>query len=119
MYFTTVVKVVLDGPEERPMPGVQVRLYDRDLFSSDDLLGEQVTDQNGEARFQYTSDSFVDLDDRLGGSMPDLYAVVNGANGEQLATTKAETIDNTPQKHLTVRVPGGAGIGSAPAATDV
>ena len=107
MYFTTVVKVLADGPDDRPLAGLQVRLYDRDRFSSDDLLGEQVTDANGEARFSYTSDDFVDLDDRLSGEMPDLYAVVNDASGNQIASTKLDIVENSPEKYMTVRVRAG------------
>lgn len=109
MYFTTVVKVLADEPDARPLAGLHVRLYDHDRFSADDLLGEQVTDANGEARFSYTSDDFADLDDKLGGSMPDLYAVVSDASGNQLASTKSDVVENSPEKYLTVRVPS-AGI---------
>lgn len=107
MYYTTVVKVVADESPERPLSGLEVCLYDHDLFSADDLLGKQVTDGNGEARFQYTSDNFVDMDDRVRGQLPDLYVVVNGSDGKQVASSRAEMIENTPQKYMTVRVSAG------------
>ncbi len=104
MYFSTVVKLVVDEPSAQPLSGVKVSLHDRDTFSPDDNLGTAVTNANGEARFEYTSDDFVDLDDRLTGEMPDLYVTVEGPNGDTIHTSRSETIANLPQKELTVRL---------------
>jgi hypothetical protein len=104
MHYTTVVKVVEEG-SNRPLSGLQVSLFDRDTFSRDDLLGTGQTDPGGEVRFDYDSSDFVDLDDRLGGIFPELYAVVYRADGEELYSTKADAVDNTPRKYITVAVP--------------
>lgn len=113
MHYTTVVKVVEEG-SNRPMPGLRVALYDRDTFSRDDLLGSAETDAAGDARFDYSSEQFVDLDDRLGGIFPELYVVVSRADGSQLHSTKADAVDNTPRKFITVTLP--AASVSAPVA---
>ena len=104
MYFTTTVKLVTDESSSQPLAGVHVALYDRDTFTRDDLLGTQVTDGHGEARFEYTSDNFVDADDRMTGQMPDLYVVVYDADNRKVLSTREDVINNTPQKSITVRV---------------
>lgn len=104
MYFSTVVRLVVDDHPAQPLSGVKVSLHDRDTFTPDDHLGTQVTDANGEARFEYNSDDFVDLDDRLTGEMPDLYVTVEGPNGDAIHTSRSETVANLPQRELTVRL---------------
>lgn len=104
MYFSTVVRVVAAG-STRGITGAKVSLFDRDAFTPDDLLGTGTTDANGEVRFEYTSDQFVDIDDKLGGVFPELYAVVYDAAGQVVVSTKEDTVDNTPRKYMTVTVP--------------
>ena len=115
MHYTTVVKVVEEG-SARPLPGLQVSLFDRDTFSRDDLLGSAETGESGEARFDYKSEDFVDLDDRLGGVFPELYVVVYGADGAQLHSTKADAVNNTPRKFITVSLPATTPASNAPIA---
>jgi hypothetical protein len=115
MQYTTVVKVVEEG-SNRPLSGLQVSLYDRDSFSRDDHLGTGQTDAGGEVRFDYRSEDFVDLDDRLGGIFPELYAVVYRPDGTEMHSTKADAVDNTPRKFITVAVPAGVAPGAAPMA---
>jgi hypothetical protein len=105
MHFTTVVKLVLQDSPETPLANVKVGLFDRDLVSKDDPLGTAVTDAAGEARFQYTSEQFVDLDDKLTGSeFPDLYAVVYDARDQVVLSTRSDVIPNTARKKITVQV---------------
>ena len=104
MYFSTVVKLVVDDHSAQSIPGAKVSLYDRDTFTPDDHLGTQVTDVNGEARFEYSSEDFVGIDDRLTGEMPDLYVTVEGPNGDTVHSTRAETVSNLPQRQMTVRL---------------
>ncbi len=104
MHYTTIVRLVAAEDPERGLSGIQVGLFDRDLTSRDDALGTAVTDASGEARFEYTSEQFVDLDDRVQGVFPDLYVVAFGANGEKVVTTRDETVRNTPRKRITVPV---------------
>lgn len=107
MFYTTVVKVVSEGSSQ-PLAGVRVELYDKDMFSKDDLLGAEETNAEGEARFRFTSEQFDDEDQMLQGVFPDLYAVVLAPDGSQVCTTRAETVDNTPRRHITITVPAPA-----------
>jgi hypothetical protein len=104
MYFSTVVRVVA-ADTSRGIPGAKVSLFDRDSFTPDDRLGTGTTDEKGEVRFEYTSEQFVDIDDRLGGVFPELYAVVYDAHDEVVLSTRADAVDNTPRKYMTVTVP--------------
>jgi hypothetical protein len=115
MHYTTVVKVVEEG-SNRPLSGLQVALFDRDTFSRDDRLGTGQTDAGGEVRFDYRSEDFVDLDDRIGGIFPELYAVVYAADGTELYSSKADAVDNTPRKYITLALPSPAVQDSAPMA---
>jgi hypothetical protein len=119
MFYTTCVQVLLEGSRE-PVPNVRVSLFDRDTFSKDDLLGTAETDAKGEATFHFTSDQFVDFEERVdirGGIFPELYAVVYGHDGSELANTRAEAMDNLPRRHITVTVPSGAvGASASPSA---
>ena len=104
MHFSVMVKLVEDETS-RPLPGVQLCLYDRDRITRDDLLGTEVTDSNGEACFRFDEDKYMDIDDRLGGDFPDLYAVVCRADGEKVHTTRTEATHNIAPRHMTVRIP--------------
>lgn len=104
MQYTTTVRLVLEGTPAQPIPGVMVSLYDHDRFGRDDFLGTEMTNTDGEARFRFTSDHFTDVDERLGGVMPDLYAKVFDAQGTEVLCTRAETIFNAPVKQITVPV---------------
>lgn len=104
MRFTTVVKVVLKDDPGTALRNVKVALFDKDTFTKDDPLGTAVTDENGEARFEYTTEQFLDLDDRMGTEFPDLYAIVYDGSDEIVANTRSEVIPNTPRKRITVAV---------------
>ncbi len=102
--YTTVVRVV-DEASGRPLAGLRVSLFDRDRFSQDDRLGDATTDDGGEARFEYGTADFADLEDRMSGSLPDLYCVVHGADGAEIFTDKPLAVDNTPRQRIEVRLP--------------
>lgn len=100
---TTVKVVFADAPSE-PLAGVKVQLFDRDTVTDDDLLGSETTDDVGEACFNYDSEDFLDIDDRVGGEAPDLYAVVYDANDQVVVSTRPDAVTDRHLKHLTVRV---------------
>jgi hypothetical protein len=102
--YTTVVRVVDEGTG-LPLPGLRVTLLDSDRFSGDDRLGSGTTDDAGEARFEYTTAHFADLEDRMSGSLPDLYCVIHAADGGEIFTNRAETLDNTPRRRIDVALP--------------
>ncbi|HET8654119.1 MAG TPA: hypothetical protein VFL93_01200 [Longimicrobiaceae bacterium] len=104
MRFVTVVKLVLAGSPAGALPNVRVSLFDHDNFSRDDLIGTAMTDARGEARFDYTTESFADLDEKLGAEFPDLYAVAYDAQGREVASTRGDIIPNTARKTITLSI---------------
>ena len=102
--YTTVVRVTDEGTT-LPLAGLRVSLFDQDRFSSDDCLGTGTTDSAGEVRFAYSTKDFADLEDRMSGSLPDLYCVVHGADGAEIFTDKPLAVDNTPRQLIEVRLP--------------
>lgn len=104
MHYTTTVKLVLEDAPAQSLANVRIALFDRDVVSRDDALGTAVTDSNGEARFQYSSDRFVDLDDKLTTELPDLYAIVYDQEDQVVLNTRAEVVPNTPRKKITIPI---------------
>jgi hypothetical protein len=101
MNYATTVRVVAQG-SHRPLPGLRVSLFDKDRFSADDLLGTGTTDAAGEFRFEYETKDFADLEDRISGSLPDLYCVVYAADGSQIFEN--HPVDNTPRRTIIVEL---------------
>ncbi len=92
-YQTKVKLFVQDGASEW-IVGAIVCLYDRDRLSRDDHLGTDSTDAYGEATFRFTADQFLDMDDQLGGALPELYVKVFGPDGACIASTRADAVRN-------------------------
>jgi hypothetical protein len=110
MRFTTTVRLQAEDPAQT-LEGLKVELYDRDYFSSDDLLGSSTTNERGEALFHYVTEDFVSWEERLtGNEFPALYAVVYGPAGDRLVSSKAEIRGNTAAKFLDVRIPRAAPV---------
>jgi hypothetical protein len=101
-YQTKVKLFVADAPTEW-ISGVIVCLYDRDFVSPDDRLGTEVTNIYGEAVFRFTDEQFMDIDDRIGGLLPDLYVEVWDSAGRRVLTTRAEAVRNAVPE--LIRVP--------------
>jgi hypothetical protein len=94
MEFETTVKLfVADAPTEW-ISSVIVCLYDRDRFTKDDHLGMNITNPYGEAVFRFTTKDFLDFDDRLGGSLPELYVKVFDTEGNCVVSTRADAVRN-------------------------
>lgn len=90
---TTVKLFVEDSPSEWIACAV-VYLYDRDRVSRDDFLGMDITNEYGEVTFRFTSDQFMDVDDRLGGALPELYVQVFGRDDRCVLSTRAQAERN-------------------------
>lgn len=103
MYCKTTVKLILADSRE-PLAGVRVQLWDRDRITPDDLLGTQVTDSAGEACFDYETEKYLDLDDRLGGHAPELYVVVLDTREAPVLSTRTEAAGNSHRRRMTVPV---------------
>jgi hypothetical protein len=102
--YTTRVKVFVEEAPAEWISGAMVCLYDRDLVSRDDHLGTEVTNTYGEANFRFSEDQFLDLDDRIGGVLPDLYVEIYDAEGARVLTTRAEVVRNTVPELIRVPV---------------
>ncbi len=102
--YTTVVRVTGAG-SGLPLPGLRVSLLDHDRFSTDDRLGTGTTDAAGEVEFAYDTRDFADLEDRISGSLPDLYCVVYAADGSQMFSNEPLALDNTPRRLIAVELP--------------
>jgi len=70
---------VTEEESGRPLAGLLVRAYDKDLFK-DDHLGDCVTGAAGEFQIQYTEAQYRDLHETL----PDLYVRIYDAGGKRL-----------------------------------
>lgn len=105
MDFETTVKLfVADDPTEW-ISSVIVCLYDRDRVTRDDHLGMNITNPYGEAVFRFTSDEYMDLDDRLGGSLPELYVKVFDSEGHCVVSTRADAVRNDARTLIQVPIP--------------
>lgn len=103
MHCTTTVKLVLADDPDKALSDVQVSLFDRDSITSDDLLGSETTDAEGEACFRYGSEKYLDLDDRMSGEDPELFAVVYDSDGQVVVTTRKEAFSGH-RRQMTVAV---------------
>ncbi len=94
MEHETKVKLFVDGAPSEWISCAIVCLYDRDRISRDDHLGMNVTDMYGEATFRFTDAEFLDVDDRIGGALPELYVKVFDSEGNCVVSTRAEAVRN-------------------------
>jgi hypothetical protein len=102
-YQTKVKLFIKDAPSEW-ISGAIVCLYDRDLISRDDHLGTDITNQYGEATFRFTADQFIDIDDRIGGALPDLFVEVYDADGKRVLSTRAAAERNAVPELIRIPV---------------
>lgn len=89
MDHSTTVKLFIEDDPTEWISGALVCLYDRDRISRDDHLGTNVTNTYGEATFRFTTDEFLDIDDRLGGALPELYVDVFDSRGDRVLSTRS------------------------------
>lgn len=66
-----IVGVIRERGSRRPLPGYQVRAFDKDLVR-DDFLGDATTDAEGRFAIHFTDAQFKDVFE----SRPDLYLCV-------------------------------------------
>ena len=104
MEYRTRVKLFIEGSPSEWVSGAIVCLYDRDRVSRDDHLGTDVTNAYGEADFRFTEAQFLDVDDRVGGSLPELYVRVYDADGRCVLSTRARARPNAVPNLLPIAI---------------
>lgn len=94
MEYETKVKLHVAGEPNEWIASAIVCLYDRDRLTKDDHLGMNITNPYGEAVFRFTGADYLDIDDRIGGSLPELYVKVFDAEGRCVVSTRADAVRN-------------------------
>jgi len=105
MEYETRVKVFVEDTPTEWIACAIVYLCDRDRLSRDDHLGMSITDVYGEAIFRFSDDQFLDVDDKLGGALPELYVKVFNPKGRCVFTTRAKAKPNEVPPLIQVPVP--------------
>lgn len=92
----------------RPLAGLRVRVYDKDLVV-DDFVGEARTDAQGHFEVRFTESQFRDLHE----TRPDVYLRVFDASGKRsLHSTKRQVRrDAELDERFDLRIPRGALLG--------
>ena len=92
---------IVEKESGRPVEGLLVRAYDKDLVL-DDHLGDAHTDENGAFEIEYSEVQFRDLNETL----PDLYLHVFDASGKRLLhTTERETRQADVIERYEIKIP--------------
>jgi hypothetical protein len=94
--------VVLEEGSRRPLPGLRVQAFDKDVFS-DDFLGDCSTDEHGRFVIRFTDVEFKDALE----SQPDLYlAVFVPGRREPVHDTSHEIRwDASDDEHYEISIP--------------
>ena len=97
-----VLGTVVEAESGRPLEGLRVRGYDKDLLK-DDYLGEVATDAAGRFELAYSEVQFRDFNETL----PDLYLKVYDASGKRLlhSTKKALRRSAQVEERYEIKIP--------------
>ena len=96
-----VVGTVVEEESGRPLQGLIVRAYDKDLLF-DDKLGSVPTNAQGEFEISYTETQFRDFNE----TQPDLYLRVFDASGKkELHSTKKQTRQAHVFERYEIKIP--------------
>ena len=105
MNYETRVKLFVEEAPTEWISCAIVCLYDRDRLSKDDHLGMDITDSFGEATFRFSDEDFLDFDDRVGGTLPELYVRVYDSAGDCVLSTRAGAERNTIPQLIRIPIP--------------
>jgi hypothetical protein len=78
---------VVEKESGRPLEGLVVRAYDKDLVR-DDHLGDTHTDASGRFQIEYSEVQYKDLHETL----PDLYLRIFDASGKRMLHTTEDAV---------------------------
>ena len=97
-----VIGTALEEESDRPLAGLRVRAFDKDLLF-DDPLDEAVTNAQGQFEISYSEANFRGFHETL----PDVYIRVYDASGERLLYTTERAVRKNAQlvERFDVRIP--------------
>lgn len=97
----SVLGIVVEEESGRPVPGLRIRAFDKDLLRDDDL-GDSITDAEGRFEIVFTEAHFRDFTE----TAPDLYIRVYDAQGRLLHSTENEVRRNArAREYFEVAIP--------------
>jgi carotenoid cleavage dioxygenase len=98
----SVAGTVVEQESGKPIQGLRVRAFDKDLIF-DDKLGDTLTDAQGKFEIRFTEAQFRDF----GETTPDLYIRIYDAGGKKLlyTTEKAVRKDSLVREYFDVKIP--------------
>src|ERR1043166_885475 len=79
--------IICESESRRPLPGLVVRAYDKDMIY-DDFLGNAVTDNAGRFEMRYTGSDFKELFE----NHPDIYLIVMDIEGKHVLHTTSDSV---------------------------
>ena len=82
-----VIGTVVEQESGKPLQGLRVRAYDKDLVF-DDKLGDTLTDAAGKFEISYSEVHFRDLEE----TEPDVYIRIYDASGKKLLYTTERAV---------------------------
>lgn len=97
-----VVGTVVEEESGKPLAGLRVRAYDKDLVFDDDL-GETITDADGQFEIDYMEVQYRDLNE----TQPDLYLRVYDADGKKELYSSRKAVRRSAQviEDFEIRIP--------------
>jgi hypothetical protein len=99
-----VIGTIVEEESGKPLAGLQVRAFDKDLLF-DDKLGVAITDAAGAFRINYSE---LDFSSILGTeTMPELYIRIFDATGKKLLFTSEKAIRKDPmvEERYDIKIP--------------
>jgi len=88
-----VIGTIVEEESGKPLPGLQIRAFDKDLIW-DDKLGVATTDAAGAFRIDYSQINFSGIFGTE--TMPELYIRIFDATGKKLLYTSEKAIRKDP-----------------------
>jgi len=89
-----VIGTIVEEESGKPLAGLQVRAFDKDLIFHD-KLGTAITDAKGSFRIEYSQLDFSSIFGTE--TMPELFIRIFDASGKKLLYTSEKAIRNQPQ----------------------
>lgn len=99
-----IVGTIVEEESGKPLAGLQVRAFDKDLLF-DDKLGVAITDAAGSFRIDYSQLNFSSIFGTE--TMPELYIRIFDASGKKLLYTSKKAIRKDPaiEERYDIKIP--------------